>query len=345
MKGSVFVEDASVSEVSKNLTISDIARELGVSKTTVSRAISGKGRLSEATRNRVLQYIHEHDYRPNLIAKSLAQSKTFNIGVVLPADTNLTEIPFFQSCLMGICDVAASFDYDVVVTTATENDISLLKRLIKNNKVDGIVLTRPIVNDRSIDYLKQTHLPFVVVGSSEEDAVIQIDNNHIDGCCELTSVLIKSGYTTMALLAGNQRHIVNTNRYKGFLKAFKDNGTPVNETLVYTDMTSNVLIDRAVDTIMNRKVDCIVCSDDIICSRVLTRLNETGYSVPKDVKIASFYDSAYLENYNPPITSLRIDIKTLGIEAGKCLINLIAGKEIVNKTLLDYEIVLKKSTM
>ena len=144
---------------------------------------------------------------------------------------------------------------------------------------------------------------------------------------------------------GNRQHIVNTNRYKVFLKALEENNIPAKETLVYTDMINNIMLDRTLDTIMNSKIDCIICSDDIICSRVLTRLNENKYSVPKDVKVASFYDSAYLENYNPPITSLRIDIKTLGIEAGKCLINLIEGKEIVNKTLLDYEIVLKKSTM
>lgn len=345
MEGSEFVEDVNLKGVSKNITISDIARSLGVSKTTVSRAISGKGRLSEATRNRVLQYIEDHDYRPNLIAKSLAQSKTFNIGVVLPADTYLTEIPFFQRCLMGISDMAASFDYDVVVTTTTENDISLLKRLIKNNKVDGVVLTRPVINDEAVEYLKQASIPFVVIGSSEDEEVIQIDNNHLEGCFELTSILIKSGYSMMALLTGNQRHIVSVSRYKGFLKAFKENGLSVDESLIYTDMSNNALIDRAVDNIMTKKVDCIVCSDDIICSRVLTRLNETGYSVPKDIKIASFYGSAYLENYNPPITSLRIDVKALGLEAGKGLINLIEGREIAHKTLLDYEIVLKKSTM
>ena len=68
----------------KNITIADVAEALGVSKTTVSRAISGKGRIGEATRERVLAYIEEHDYQPNVIAKGLAQSKTFNICVIMP---------------------------------------------------------------------------------------------------------------------------------------------------------------------------------------------------------------------------------------------------------------------
>lgn len=70
--------------MSNNITISDVAEALGVSKTTVSRAISGKGRIGAATRKRVLEYIQEHDYKPNVIARGLAQSKTFNICVVMP---------------------------------------------------------------------------------------------------------------------------------------------------------------------------------------------------------------------------------------------------------------------
>ena len=329
----------------KHLTISDIAEELGVSKTTISRAISGKGRISEATRLKVQEYIKQHDYRPNVIAKSLAQSKTFNIGVVLPADTNIAEVPFFQSCLMGICDVAVGFEYDVVVITTTEDDISQLKRVVQRNKVDGIILTRTTINDLATAYLKETNIPFVVIGSSEDEGVVQIDHNHMEGCAELTSILIKYGYHTMALLGGNSRHIVNTSRYKGFLKAFEDNNKVAYEELIHMNLTSKSMIERKVDLILQQSVDCIVCTDDFICSQVLTRLNEKGYLIPKDIKVASFYDSVYLENYNPPVTCLRIDVKSLGIEAGKCLINLMAKCEVTKKTLLDYELVLKKSTM
>lgn len=329
----------------KNLTISDIANELGVSKTTVSRVISGKGRISEATRLKVQEYIELHKYRPNVIARSLAQSKTFNIGVVLPADSNLTEIPFFQSCLMGICDVAVSFEYDVVVTITTEEDISQLKRIVQKNKVDGIILTRITTNDLATAYLKENHIPFVVIGSSEDAEVIQIDNNHVDGCTELTSILIQYGYHRIALLGGNPRHIVNMNRYEGFIKAFQDSKRIVDENLIHMNLTSKVMIERTVDLMIDQGIDCIVCTDDFICSQVLARINEKGYIIPKDIKVASFYDSVYLDNYNPPVTCLRIDVKSLGIEAGKCLINLISQHEVAQKTLLDYELVLKKSTM
>ena len=92
----------------KPMTIDDIAKALGISKTTVSRAISGKGRIGNATRERVLTYIEEHDYRPNVIARGLAQQRTYNIAVVWPMEADLIDMPFFQKVLVGIAEVYPS---------------------------------------------------------------------------------------------------------------------------------------------------------------------------------------------------------------------------------------------
>ena len=123
--------------MNKNITISDVAEALGVSKTTVSRAISGKGRIGEATRLRVLEYIEQCDYKPNVIAKSLAQSKTFNICVVMPGDFALMDLPFFQSVILGIQEIAGINEYDILLCVCSDSDISGLERIISNGKVDG----------------------------------------------------------------------------------------------------------------------------------------------------------------------------------------------------------------
>lgn len=328
----------------KNITIGDIAKELGLSKTTISRAISGKGRIGAETRQRVHKYILEHNYRPNLVAKGLAQSKTYNIGVILPADANLTEIPFFQSCLMGICDAAASMDYDVLVTTVTDDDISLLQRLIDNQKVDGVVLTRSLVHDLPAQYLKEVGIPFVLIGTSEDEDIVQIDSNHEAGCCELTTLVLKSGCERVALLAGNQNHMVNRSRYRGYVKAFLDTGIEIDNNLVHLNLNNNILIQKAVNGILDNGADCILCSDDFICSKVLAHLEEMNIAIPDRVKVASFYNSNNLENHTPPITALNISIKELGVTAGKHLIKIISGETTSRKSLVDYEIVLKKST-
>lgn len=347
-KGSVAI--AELSNNSKTITINDIAKELGLSTATISRAISGKGRISKETRSMVLQYIEERDYRPNLIAKSLAQSKTYNICVVLPSDSNLIEIPFFQSCLIGICEVVADMDYDVVVTTTTENDISLLNRIIRNNKVDGVILTRALVDDLPLELLKKSNIPFVVIGSvvigsKEDDSIYQVDNDHETACSELTSYLLSSDNKTIALVGGNQNHIVNQKRYQGFLNVYKEQNIQYDSDLIFMNLVNHTQIDSVVDKILEREVDCIICTDDQICSRVLKKLDEKNIQIPNDIRIASFYNSAFLENHNPMISAINIDVKELGNIAGNKLISLINGENVEQKTFVDYEIILRKSTI
>ena len=136
----------------KNITIADVAEALGVSKTTVSRAISGKGRIGRETRERVLAYIEEHDYKPNVIAKGLAQSKTYNICVVMPGEYDVVDLTFFQECLFGIQEIAGSMEYDILLSICRKNDISSLERIIANHKVDGVILMRTFVEDEQIDF-------------------------------------------------------------------------------------------------------------------------------------------------------------------------------------------------
>lgn len=328
----------------KKITIDDIAKEIGCSKATVSRAISGKGRIGKETRERILNYIEEVDYKPNVIAKSLAQSKTFNIGVVLPDDHDLNEIPFFQNCLLGICEMAAGSDYDVVVTTVGMNDISRLVRIVQNHKVDGIILTRSLLHDASVQYLKKCHVPFVVVGSSEDNEVVQVDHHHVEACKELTSILIMQGMRHLAFIGGNSEHTVSRKRYEGFVEGCGKYLVPVKPELVFLNSNTRVLVDKAVNSILNQRVDCIVCMDDKICSQVLLKLNQEGVSVPKEMKVASFYNNFYLESNKPPITAVKMDEKGLGMASCRVLLDMMERKEVPHKTLMGYEISLKDST-
>ena len=124
----------------KNITIADVAEALGVSKTTVSRAISGKGRIGDETRQRVLEYIEEYDYKPNVIAKGLAQSKTYNLCVVMPGDYALVDLPFFQEAIIGIQEVAAMMEYDILLSICQQNDIDRFDiRFVSFDKLVGLI--------------------------------------------------------------------------------------------------------------------------------------------------------------------------------------------------------------
>lgn len=331
-------------EEKKNITIADVAEALGVSKTTVSRAISGKGRIGQETRDRVLKYIEEHDYKPNVIAKGLAQSKTYNLCVVMPGNYDVVDLTFFQECLFGIQEIAGIMEYDILLSICKNNDISSLERIISNRKVDGVILMRTFVEDRQIEYLQAKKVPFVTIGSSNYKDVIQIDHNHKSACKELTSIILMKGMKRIALIGGDENHVVTQSRLRGFREAYEKMGETIDPTMLFLNLDNNVVIDKIVEEVLERKVECILCMDDAVCSRVLKKLREKHVNVPKDIRVASFYNSSVLENNVPSITSLSFDAKELGMVACKTVLDVIEGVEVENRTLLPYEVVLKEST-
>ena len=289
-------------EEKKDITIADVAEALGVSKTTVSRAISGKGRIGKETRKRVLEYIEEHDYKPNAIAKGLAQSKTYNICVVMPRDYEVVDWNFFQRCLFGFLE------------------------------------------DAQIEFLQQKNIPFVTTGSTNYEGVIQIDHNHRSACRELTSIILMKNLKRIALIGEDEGYMVTHSRLLGFRDAYEQQGETLDENLLYLSPENRVRVDRTVKEILEQNVDCILCMDDAVTSRVLKVLREQHVRVPQDVRVASFYDSTILENHVPSITSLAFDAKELGKVACRTLLDLVEGLEVKQKTLLPYEVVLKEST-
>ena len=326
------------------VTIDKLAKDLGCSKTTVSRALSGKGRISEERRKEILEYSRKCGYRPNMIAKSLADSKTYNIGVVLPADQDLNEIPFFQNCLLGICEAAEEDEYDVLVTTVDMDNIARLKNMVEKRKVDGIILTRALVEDMAIEYLLECGIPFVVVGSSPNPGVTQIDNNHVEACRELTSLLIINQLRRIGFIGGNRTHVVSQKRYKGFCDGLEMHQIPLKQKLVFMGCNTKSAVNQATEILLERQVDCILCMDDKICSQVLVKLAKEKVSIPGDVKVAAFYDSLFLQSHKPEITTLRFDEKELGRVSCQMLLKKMEGCEVPNKTCLGYDIVIRPST-
>lgn len=326
------------------ITIGDIAEALGISKTTVSRAISGKGRIGEATRQKVMDYIKETDYKPSPLAKGLAQSKTYNIGWVMPGDSTMTDLPFFQRCMIGIGEVATGEDYDILISLVYDDDFAQLRRIVENKKVDGIILGRTLLDDDRVSYLMEKHFPFVVIGSSPIKNVIQIDNDHIQACKELTSILIMKGLRDIVLIGGSSNHVVNQTRRKGFELGITEQGLRLEDTKIYMDNEKPIEVERAVEDALRNGAKCIMCMDDRICDNVLSKLRRDNIKLPQDVKVASFYNSTLLENNQPAITALQYDPKELGSVACRTLLDYLDGKDVKEKVLLNYEVILKSST-
>lgn len=321
-----------------NLTIGDIAQALGVSKTTVSRAISGKGRIGEETREKVLDYIEANHYRPNVVAKGLAQNKTYNLGLVLPGDYHLVDLPFFQKCMLGISKAASEKDYDVLITMVSDDQIGQLKRAVTNHKIDGAILTRTLIDDRPMQYLRENGVPFVAIGSTEDSAAVQIDNDHRTACRILTEKLLERGIKRIALIGDDENYMVTKNRLFGFQDAFEDRLNKSVKSRIFLNVTQADMVDGIVEELLWEGTDCIVTMDDFLCNCVLNALQRRGVDVPVQMQVASFYDSVFLAEHMPQVSSIWFDVEELGRKACELLLRMLAGESVEQRTLLGYQL-------
>ncbi|MFA6856855.1 MAG: LacI family DNA-binding transcriptional regulator [Treponema sp.] len=327
---------------SDKITMADIAVQLGLSKTTVSRALSGKGRISSDTRKKILTYITKNGYQPNQTARALAVSRTYNIGVIIPDENSGGDAPFFSDCLVGIAKAAVQHDYDTILAVVSDDDISNLERLVHNSKIDGIVVTQMNKQDKIIPFLESCKLPFILVGTNYNDDVLQIDSNQQDGCEKLTLHEIQSGCRKIALLAGNKSHLVDIMRYEGYKKAIEETQFDTDKSFVFWNALKN--ISAAVQSALDFHADCIVCMDDTICTGVIDCLNDAHIGIPDDVQVVSFYDSAVLSSGKIPVTAIHVDSLDLCKRAGNLLIDEIEGRSPTRRNVAEYSIIYRDSS-
>lgn len=323
------------------MTVKEIAEKLGVAPSTVSRALSGKGRISEDTRKKVLACMEQEKQHAGA---GNSRKRNGNLGVILPSDVYVSNVPYFQECILGICETATVLGHDVLIATATADDISGIHTLVEKEKVDGIILTRSMENDKAISYLTDVNFPVGVTGHSDKKGVIQVDTNNEAASEALVSLLIEKGYQNFALITDNLDYSVNRSRYNGFCKALQKNGIQKEKQFFYNNSISMDVIDLVMADLLVHKVECIVCGDDVICTKVMSSLQAEGYRIPRDVSVASLYNSSNLNCFTPPVTTVNVSARKIGNMICMQMINYLTGKEYQSQMLVDYEILVRKST-
>lgn len=324
------------------MTLDEIANELGVSKSTVSRALSGKGRIGKATSDRIREFVEEHgDEKKELAAQ---QSRTKNIGVVLPADVYYGGGAYFQNCLLGICEAASMYGYNVLITTGKLHDIAELQSLVENRRVDGIILTRSLEEDKALHYLREMNFPTALTGTCQYEEVIQVDTDNEGATEKMTSMLIGRGFSKFALLVKDMNFSVDKKRHDGFCKALFKNGISEQKQLFYNGTIKMEFLDSIISNLIANKIECIICGDDEVCTMIMSRLQVEGYRIPKDIAVASLYNSSNLECFSPAVTAVNVAAAQMGNMAGKQLIQSLLGKKYEKKTMVDYELLFRKST-
>lgn len=329
----------------ENLTIDDIARELGYSKTTISRAISGKGRISDGTRERIKTYIREHNYRPSAAAKALAENKTYNLAFVTPKSFITLDLPYVRQSMGAVAEEAFAQNYMLLLCLSTDDSPVLLNRMLENRKVDGVILSRTIENDKLVKIMQENNMPFATIGtlppSLKGTAAVEADHDQVGGCRAFSADFLRSGSGKVALLGNDTNYIVNQSRLTGFREAMQDMGMDESMAEIRTGIDNDTTCAQIVDQLLLLGVKRFLAMDDEVCMRIYEHLKRRRLQIPKDVQLASLCDSEKLAMHK--ISALRFDAADLGRAACRELLAFINGQTHNPAPRLGYQIEMRES--
>ncbi|MFC4076647.1 LacI family DNA-binding transcriptional regulator [Salinithrix halophila] len=323
-------------------TIKDVARIAGVSPSTVSRVIAGSSRISASTKEKVRYAMEEVSYVPNAIARSLARSNTRSVGFTLSrrADQAFSN-PFFSEVLRGISSIAQQKDYNILLSISRDEQEEKEKclQLIRERRVDGLIVSTSRVKDTLISALVKEEAPFVVIGRSMGIPVLSVNNDNRQASKEATCHLLDEGYRSIVFISGPRDLVVSLDRLEGYKQALVERGIPVKpERIVSVDFSEEEGF-SALCTLRENRVafDAVLASDDLFALGALRFARHYRISVPEELGILGFNDTPMMPYTYPPLTSVRILSYELGMEAISLLIE---GLEQPEKRQVKKEVVL-----
>jgi LacI family transcriptional regulator len=319
------------------ITIKDIATALGLSVSTVSKALSDSYEISEKTKKIVIEYAEEHNYRPNPIAKSLKQGNSKSIGIVVSTIDN----QFFSQVINGIESIAYSKGYNVIITQTHESfELEALNvKHLTYRSVDGILISLS-TETSDVEHLKSLHkkgLPIVFFDRiSEEINTHKVIADNFNGAFEGTQHLLDSGYKRIAHITSSPDISITRERLKGYTKALEDHGIAFNEDYVKYCMHGGRDLDEIKSalndllTIENRP-DAIFTASDRITTTTLLLLQQMKVKIPDEIALLGFTNTQLADALNPSLSTIYQPGFEIGKNAIEMLISIIESKRPVTE--------------
>ncbi|NVK49836.1 MAG: LacI family DNA-binding transcriptional regulator [Cyclobacteriaceae bacterium] len=302
------------------VTMKEIAKKLGVSVSTVSRALKDSPELHEETKRKIVETAKEMNYQPNLLAQSLRISRTKTLGVIVPEITS----HFFASCISGIQDFANKRGYNVMICQSNESidqEIANIKTLVAS-QVDALMisLSRETNHYEHLFELYNREIPFVLFDRVQEDIpVSKVTFNDAGGAYQVTNHLLESGCRSIVYISGPEDLYISKKRKEGYLKALKEFGIKENPNFIkVTDLTEadNIRIAKEIAS-MDPLPDGVFCMIDPVAVDVLTYWKSIGLKVPEQIALAGFTNNPTSAVVEPPLTT----VSQPGYEMGKLAVS------------------------
>lgn len=332
------------------VTLQDIADRLDVSVATVSRALAGYSDVAEGTRARVLQAAEQMGYRPNVTARRLQQQRTETLGFVIPTHGPRFSDPFFSELLAGIGNEAAEREYDLLVSTRAPGaeELRTYEHMVREQRVDGMLVVRTRHRDPRIIYLLEESLPFVAFGRSDvEDDFPYLDVDGQQGVRRITEHLIDAGHRRIAYISAPTDLMFASHRLAGYREALEAHSIPFDERLLIegelTERSGYAAAMRCLKS--DTRPSAIVACNDLMALGAISAARELGLTVGRDLAVTGFDDVPLAAHAHPPLTTVRQPIYEIGRRMCRMLICLLEDEPLEHRhAILEPELVVRASS-
>lgn len=322
------------------ITVNQIAEKCGVSRTTVLRALNGKGSVGKETKEKILSVAKQYNYRPNLLARSLNHGRTMSLGVVT---INVENMYFVQSLnvINKEADKRGYFTNIVVCDESLEWEKKLIQGLA-DRQMDGILMS-PINKGKQFEeFLLSLHLPIVCIGNQVSDSITTVQVNEMEATIEAVELILSKGYQRIIFVCPplevqkEQNIYVHEQRLLGFQTAVKK----------YPELIASVIgkqnylsaVEQEIQNCSDKKI-AFLCSGDSYALDIMRWASQKGLSVPKDFGLMGFDDINVLEFISPKLTTVSTNLEGVAKTAVSELIQQIEVKEYCPKSIfLNYKI-------
>lgn len=334
----------------KQVTSRDVAKLAGVSRTTVSFVLNNVPgvKISEETRQRVLEAARRLDYYPTAAARSLASGRTRRIGLVLgEGQKRLSADAFLPTFLQGVTASVRRREYLLVLQMAEDvPTYEAYARLIREQQVDGLILSGPRSDDPLVPQLVAEAFPLILHGRLNGCSAPYVDVDNQAGAYQATGHLLSLGHRRIGFISNAPLAYSGAQeRFMGYRQALAEHNIPVDPDLVRIAAFLPDTGRRAMEELLSlpQPPTAVFAASDVVALGAMSASHAVGLRIPDDMAVVGFDDIFLAGHARPPLTTIRVPAYGLGWTAAEVLIALIEGDEEVSSVTLETELVIRES--
>ena len=330
----------------KRISQRDIARQLGINVSTVSRALRGLGGVSMELKQQIEQLAEERGYRPNPFAVSLRYDTTRIIGIVVP------DVAYNHNAhiVKNIEAEARKAGYMCIITDSndqTENEKNCVELLL-NMHVEGIIicLAQDTTDFSHLERLKHSHIPVVLFDRTANIGISSVIINDAASACEATNCLIDGGARRIAFLGGPNQMKQNTDRKHGYLEALRQHNIPIRTELVKCHHISfNSGLSDTLDLLnLSEPPDAILAIHGLLAVSAVQAIESRGLRIPDDVAVIAYMSDWVSEMSHPRVSFVRQNLREIAAKAFRLLFDQMNGDDSVQHVVVNARLELRDST-